>query len=212
MGEPTVRRGSGSGRDGGPDRRRVRVDGPAVSSTRSSPRARRTVRPRWVPVGMLNRHGLVAGATGTGKTKTLQLITEQLSAAGVPGFVADIKGDLSGLAAAGRTGRPDHQAGRGHRRRLAPTAYPVEFLAIGGIGTGVPLRATVTSFGPILLSKVLGLNETQESSLGLVFHYADKAGLPLLDLKDLRAVIQYLSGEGKAGPAGARRRSRRPPG
>ena len=84
-----------------------------------------------------------------------------------------------------------------------PTAYPVEFFAIGGVGTGVPLRATITSFGPVLLSKVLGLNETQESSLGLVFHYADRAGLPLLDLKDLRAVIQYLvSAEGKADLAG----------
>ena len=84
-----------------------------------------------------------------------------------------------------------------------PTAYPVEFFAIGGVGTGVPLRATITSFGPVLLSKVFGLNETQESSLGLVFHYADRAGLPLLDLKDLRAVIQYLvSAEGKADLAG----------
>ena len=152
-----------------------------------------------VPIGMLNRHGLVAGATGTGKTKTLQLITEQLSAAGVPVFVADIKGDLSGLAAAGEPGdRISKRAGE-TGDDWQPTAYPVEFLAIGGIGTGVPLRATVTSFGPILLAKVLGLNETQESSLGLVFHYADKAGLPLLDLKDLRAVIQYLvSDEGKA--------------
>jgi DNA helicase HerA-like ATPase len=152
-----------------------------------------------VPIGMLNRHGLVAGATGTGKTKTLQLITEQLSAAGVPVFVADIKGDLSGLAAPGEPG--DRITGRAQDTGddWAPTAYPVEFLAIGGLGAGVPLRATVTSFGPILLSKVLGLNETQESSLGLVFHYADKAGLPLLDLKDLRAVIQYLvSDEGKA--------------
>jgi DNA double-strand break repair helicase HerA and related ATPase len=152
-----------------------------------------------VPIGMLNRHGLVAGATGTGKTKTLQLITEQLSAAGVPVFVADIKGDLSGLAAPGEPGDRITKRAADTGDDWQPTAYPVEFLAIGGIGTGVPLRATVTSFGPILLAKVLGLNETQESSLGLVFHYADKAGLPLLDLKDLRAVIQYLvSDEGKA--------------
>jgi uncharacterized protein len=152
-----------------------------------------------VPIGMLNRHGLVAGATGTGKTKTLQLITEQLSAAGVPVFVADIKGDLSGLAAAGETGDRITKRAADTGDDWQPAAYPVEFFAIGGVGTGVPLRATVTSFGPILLSKVLGLNETQESSLGLVFHYADKAGLPLLDLKDLRAVVQYLvSAEGKA--------------
>ena len=152
-----------------------------------------------VPIGMLNRHGLVAGATGTGKTKTLQLITEQLSAAGVPVFVADIKGDLSGLAAAGETGDRIAKRAADTGDDWQPAAYPVEFLAIGGVGTGVPLRATVTSFGPILLAKVLGLNETQESSLGLVFHYADKAGLPLLDLKDLRSVVQYLvSAEGKA--------------
>jgi uncharacterized protein len=152
-----------------------------------------------VPIGMLNRHGLVAGATGTGKTKTLQLITEQLSAAGVPVFVADIKGDLSGLSAAGEAGDRITARAKDTGDDWQPAAYPVEFLAIGGIGTGVPLRATVTSFGPILLAKVLGLNETQESSLGLVFHYADRAGLPLLDLKDLRSVIQYLvSDEGKA--------------
>ena len=147
---------------------------------------------------MLNRHGLIAGATGTGKTKTLQLITEQLSAAGVPVFAADIKGDLSGLA----------PAGEGDEKLLArtgslgqawkATASPVEFLALGGRGPGVPMRATITSFGPTLLAKVLGLNETQESSLELIFHYADQAGLPLLDLKDLRAVVAFLvSDEGK---------------
>ena len=175
-------------------------DGPAVElgSVVTEGAAHPSARVR-VPIGMLNRHGLVAGATGTGKTKTLQLITEQLSAAGVPVFVADIKGDLSGLAAPGEPGDRITKRAADTGDDWQPTAYPVEFLAIGGIGTGVPLRATVTSFGPILLSKVLGLNDTQESSLGLVFHYADKAGLPLLDLKDLRAVIQYLvSDEGKA--------------
>src|SRR4051794_25441666 len=152
-----------------------------------------------VPIGMLNRHGLIAGATGTGKTKTLQLIAEQLSAAGVPVFLADIKGDLSGLAAPGEAGDRITSRAADTGDDWQPTAYPVEFFAVGGIGIGVPLRATVTSFGPVLLAKVLGLNETQESSLGLVFHYADKAGLPLLDLKDLRAVIQHLvSDDGKA--------------
>ena len=153
-----------------------------------------------VPLSMLNRHGLIAGATGTGKTKTLQGLAEQLSAAGVPVVVADIKGDLSGLSEPGApndkiTQRVTDTADTG----WAPTAFPVEFLALGGIGTGVPVRATMTSFGPTLLSKVLGLNDTQESSLNLVFHFADKSGLPLLDLKDLRAVIQHLTGdEGKA--------------
>src|SRR5690349_24567327 len=111
-----------------------------------------------VPMSMMNRHGLVAGATGTGKTKTLQMVTEQLSAAGVPVFVADVKGDLSGLAAPGEPGDRITKRAADTGDDWQPTAYPVEFLAIGGIGTGVPLRATVTSFGPILLSKGLGLN------------------------------------------------------
>jgi DNA helicase HerA-like ATPase len=153
-----------------------------------------------VPLAMLNRHGLIAGATGTGKTKTLQLLAELLSAAGVPVVVADIKGDLTGLAAPGTSNeRITQRAADTGDTGWAPTAFPVEFLALGGIGTGVPVRATITSFGPTLLSKILGLNDTQESSLGLVFHFADQAGLPLLDLKDLRAVIQFLtSADGKA--------------
>jgi hypothetical protein len=160
------------------------------------PRADAKVR---VPLAMLNRHGLVAGATGTGKTKTLQLMAEQLSMAGVPVFAADIKGDLSGLASPGEPGEKIAARAEGIGQDWQPTAYPVEVLRLGDAGTGVPVRATVTSFGPTLLSKVLQLNDTQESSLGLVFHYADRAGLPLLDLKDLRAVIQHLtSDEGKA--------------
>jgi DNA helicase HerA-like ATPase len=151
-----------------------------------------------VPLGMLNRHGLVAGATGTGKTKTLQSMAEQLSDNGVPVFLADIKGDLSGLATPGQPG--DKLAARTSviGQPWRPTAYPVEFYALGGDGAGIPVRATITSFGPTLLAKVLGLNTTQESSLGLVFMFADGKGLPLLDLKDLRAVIQHLTGdEGK---------------
>jgi DNA helicase HerA-like ATPase len=153
-----------------------------------------------VPLGMMNRHGLIAGATGTGKTKTLQMLAEQLSANGVPVVVADVKGDLSGLAAAGTASdRVKQRAADTADTDWAPTAFPVEFLALGGIGTGVPIRTTMTSFGPTLLAKVLSLNDTQESSLNLIFHYADTAGLPLLDLKDLRAVIQFLvSDEGKA--------------
>ncbi|WP_380285998.1 helicase HerA-like domain-containing protein [Kitasatospora purpeofusca] len=154
--------------------------------------------PVRVPLGVLNRHGLVAGATGTGKTKTLQLIAEQLSAQGVPVFLADIKGDVSGVAApgepGGRTAARAAEVGQDWQAR----GCPAEFYALGGQGTGIPLRATVTSFGPLLLSKVLELNETQESSLGLVFHYADRQGLELYDLKDLTAVITFLaSPEGK---------------
>lgn len=152
-----------------------------------------------IPLGMLNRHGLVAGATGTGKTKTLQLLAEQLSAQGVPVFAADIKGDLSGLSVPGEGG-PKIEARAGSvGQQWKATGFPVEFYALGGEGIGVPLRVTMSAFGPMLLSKVLGLNDTQESSLGLIFHYADKAGLPLLDLADLRAVVQFLtSDEGKA--------------
>ena len=152
-----------------------------------------------MPLAMLNRHGLIAGATGTGKTKTLQLIAEQLSAAGVPVVLADLKGDLAGLVQPGETGDRVTRRAADTGDAWAPTGFPVEFLSLGGLGTGVPVRATITDFGPVLLSKVLDLNDTQESSLGLVFHYADQAGLPLLDLKDLRAVLNWLtSDEGKA--------------
>ena len=152
-----------------------------------------------VSLAMLNRHGLIAGATGTGKTKTLQLMAEQLSAAGVPVVLADVKGDLSGLAQPGETSDRITRRAADTADQWVPTGFPVEYLALGGLGTGLPVRATVTDFGPVLLSKVLGLNETQESSLGLVFHYADSAGLPLLDLKDLRSVLSWLvSDEGKS--------------
>ncbi len=151
-----------------------------------------------IPLGMLNRHGLVAGATGTGKTKTLQLMGEQLSANGVPVFAADIKGDLSGMADPGAEDDKIKARAASVGQAWEAKGFPVTYYALGGQGTGIPLRVTMTSFGPTLLSKVLGLNKTQESSLGLVFHYADTAGLPLLDLKDLRAVVHYLdSDEGK---------------
>lgn len=152
-----------------------------------------------LPLAMMNRHGLVAGATGTGKTKTLQVLAEQLSAAGVPVFVADIKGDLSGLAAPGAAddGLLARTASIG--QAWTATSYPVELLTLGGLGEGTPVRTTVTDLGPLLLAKVLGLNATQESSLGLVFHWADTQGLALLDLADLQATLAYLVGdEGKA--------------
>ena len=151
-----------------------------------------------IPLSMMNRHGLVAGATGTGKTKTLQVIAEQLSAAGVPVMMADVKGDLSGLARPGDVNDRTTQRAKDTGDDWTPSAFPVEFMSLGTGGSGVPVRATISAFGPILLSKVLGLNATQESTLGLIFHWADQQGLPLLDLKDLRSVITYLTGdEGK---------------
>ncbi len=155
--------------------------------------------PIRIPLAMINRHGLVAGATGTGKTKTLQLMAEQLSAAGVPVFAADIKGDLSGLSVPGDGGEKIAARAATVGQAWTATAFPTEFYALGGEGTGIPLRVTMSAFGPTLLSKVLDLNDTQESSLGLIFHYADNQGLALLDLADLRAVMTYLlSDEGKA--------------
>jgi DNA helicase HerA-like ATPase len=145
-----------------------------------------------IPLAMLNRHGLVAGATGTGKTKTLQVMAEQLSAAGVPVFLADIKGDVSGMSVAGTPNEKVTARAGEIGQDWQPEAYPVEFYALGGRGTGIPVRATMTSFGPVLLSKVLGLSDIQASSLNLIFHFADANGLALLDIKDLRSVIQYL--------------------
>ncbi|GAB2669504.1 DUF853 family protein [Gordonia jinhuaensis] len=151
-----------------------------------------------IALSMMNRHGLIAGATGTGKTKTLQVIAEQLSANGVPVVMADVKGDLSGLAVPGEPSERTTARAKDTGVDWVGTGYPCEFVSVGTEGVGVPVRATVTSFGPILLSKVLGLNATQESTLGLIFHWADAQGLALLDLKDLRSVIAHLtSDEGK---------------
>ena len=148
---------------------------------------------------MCNRHGLIAGATGTGKTKTLQLMAEQLSAMGVSVFGADMKGDLSGIAEAGA--HSERVDGRVAELGVTwePAGRAVQFLALGGQGAGVPVRATISSFGPTLLAKVMDANETQSSSLSLVFRYADDHQLGLLDLADLRAVLQFLlSDDGKA--------------
>ena len=131
-----------------------------------------------IPLSMLNRHGLGRGATGTGKTKTLQVMAEQISAAGVPVFAADIKGDLSASPLPERRTTSCWRVPK-DRPGLAAEGLPDRVLCLGGQGNGVPMRATMSSFGPVLLSKVLGLNDVQESSLGLVFHYADQAGLPL---------------------------------
>ena len=148
-----------------------------------------------LPLATMNRHGLIAGATGTGKTRTLQLLAEQLSAAGVAVFTADVKGDLSGLALPGSDDGPAKKRATELGLSFTPTGFPVEYLSIGGIGPGVPVRATVSDFGPLLLAKVLGANATQEQSLALVFHYADEKGLPLLDLSDLRALLTFLDSD-----------------
>ena len=148
-----------------------------------------------IPLKMMNRHGLVAGATGTGKTVTLQTIAEQLSSAGVAVFAADVKGDVSGVAVAGETGGPAEKRMKELGLPFEPAGFPVEYLSLGGLGPGVPVRATVTDFGPQLLAKILKANQTQEDSLALVFHYADEKGLPLLDLSDLRALLTFLESD-----------------
>ena len=150
-----------------------------------------------LPLSMMTRHGLIAGATGTGKTKTLQLMAEQLSAQGVPVFLADVKGDVGGIAMAGTTNPKIEERAKAIGVNWQPSSFPVELLSLTG-ATGGQLRATVSSFGPLMMSKVLGLNETQSSVLALVFKYCDDKGLLLLDLSDLREVLQYLSDEGSA--------------
>jgi uncharacterized protein len=180
--------------------RAYQTDGPAVDLGRGV--HDQQVVPQAVvqiTLSMMNRHGLIAGATGTGKTKTLQSLAEQLSAAGVSVFVADVKGDLSGLRVPGAADGAAVKRAAELGTAFAPSGFPVEYLALGGIGPGVPVRATVSDFGPQLLAKVLGSNETQQQSLGLVFRYADDKRLPLLDLSDLRALLSYLeSADGKA--------------
>ncbi len=148
-----------------------------------------------IPLAMMNRHGLIAGATGTGKTKTLQLLAEQLSGAGVPVFLADVKGDVSGMGAAGEANDKITERAQATGYTWKGASFPVEYLSLTG-KRGAQLRATVSSFGPLLLAKVLGLNETQSSVLAMVFKYCDDKGLLLLDFKDLRAVLQHLTEEG----------------
>jgi uncharacterized protein len=152
-----------------------------------------------LPLATSNRHGLIAGATGTGKTRTLQLIAEQLSAAGVPVVAADVKGDVSGVSQPGEKGGPAEKRAAELGQDWEPTGFPAEYFSIGGIGPGVPIRATVSEFGPLLLAKILEANETQEQSLSLVFRYADQQGLPIVDLADLRALLSFFdTDEGKA--------------
>ena len=150
-----------------------------------------------LPLKTMNRHGLIAGATGTGKTKTLQMITEALSDASVPVLVMDIKGDLSGLAKSGAVNDKIKDRAQKIGIDFQPAAYPVEFLTLSN-EKGVHLRATVSEFGPILISKILELNDTQGGLVSMIFKYCDDNTLPLVDLKDLIKVLQYISDEGKA--------------
>ncbi|WP_153796293.1 helicase HerA-like domain-containing protein [Foetidibacter luteolus] len=150
-----------------------------------------------LPLKTMNRHGLIAGATGTGKTKTLQVLSECLSDASVPVVLMDIKGDLSGIAAAGTANEKLAERCRLLNVGFTPTAYPAELLTLSN-EKGARLRATVTEFGPILLSKILGLNDTQGGLVAMIFKYCDDHKMPLLDLKDFVKVLQYISDEGKA--------------
>ncbi len=149
-----------------------------------------------LPLKMFNRHGLIAGATGSGKTKTLQIIAEQLSAKSVPVLLMDIKGDLSGIAVPSE-GHP--KIDERHAKIGIPFeagSSPVEFLSLSD-EDGARLRATVSEFGPVLFSKILDLNDTQSGIMAVIFKYCDDNNLPLLDLKDLKKAIQYITGEGK---------------
>lgn len=150
-----------------------------------------------IPFKTLNRHGLIAGATGTGKTKTLQVLAEGFSDASIPVVLMDIKGDLSGIGAAGTINDKIEERSRLLNVDYKPEAYPVEFLTLSN-EKGTRLRATVSEFGPVLLSKILQLNDTQGGFVAMIFKYADDNKLPLLDLKDFIKVLQYISDEGKA--------------
>ena len=152
--------------------------------------------PIRIPLRMMNRHGMIAGSTGTGKTRTLQLLAEGLSRAGVPVFLADVKGDLAGMTLPGEASERLVQRAAAVGRTHTPEAFPVEFFSLTG-NRGIQLRATVSSFGPILLGKVLDLTEVQQSVLAMIFKYCDDRKMPLLDFDDLRGVLTYLTTDGK---------------
>ncbi len=161
------------------------LDGQPVSGTKVQ-----------VALKTMNRHGLIAGATGTGKTKTLQVISEQLSERGIPVLLMDVKGDLSGIAMPGEE-KPfitERHAKIG--LPYSPKAFPIELLTLSQ-QDGVRMRATVSEFGPVLLSRILDLNDIQEGVLAVIFKFCDDRQMALLDLKDLKKVIQYVTEEGK---------------
>lgn len=150
-----------------------------------------------IPLKTLNRHGLIAGATGTGKTKTIQVLSEQLSSCGIPVLMMDIKGDFSGVAKAGE--EKDFIKER-HAKLNIPysvSSFPVELMSLSK-QEGVRLRSTVSEFGPVLFSRILDLNDTQAGVVSIIFKYCDDNKMPLLDLKDIKKVINYITDEGKA--------------
>ncbi len=149
-----------------------------------------------IPLKTLNRHGLIAGATGTGKTKTLQVIAEQLSLKGIPSVLMDLKGDLSGLARAGDANDFIQKRSDTIGVEYNPMGLPVELMSISN-EKGVKLKATISEFGPVLISQILDLNDTQRGVIALIFRYCDVHHLPLLDLKDLKRVLQFITNEGK---------------
>lgn len=150
-----------------------------------------------IPLKTLNRHGLIAGATGTGKTKTIQVLSEQLSNFGIPVLMMDIKGDFSGIAKPGEEKPFITERHQKINLPFAPQAFPVELLTLSE-QNGVRLRATVSEFGPVLFSRILGLNDTQSGVVSVIFKYCDDNKMPLLDLKDIKKVINYISEEGKS--------------
>ncbi len=150
-----------------------------------------------IPLKTMNRHGLIAGATGTGKTKTLQVITEELSLAGIPSLVMDVKGDLSGISAPGSMNPVIEKRSKTIGMDWLPVGFPVELMTISN-EPGVKLKATVSEFGPMLLAKVLNLNDNQTGVLSMIFKYCDDKSLPLLDIKDIKTVIRYIQEEGKS--------------
>src|SRR5690554_2084333 len=149
-----------------------------------------------IPLKTLNRHGLIAGATGTGKTKTLQVMAENLSEKGIPVLLMDLKGDLSGLAQPSPGGAKVEERHAQIGLPFTPSAFPVEILSLSE-QDGVKLRATVSEFGPILLSRILDLSVTQEGIVAVIFKYCDDHKLPLLDLKDFKRILQYATDGGK---------------
>jgi DNA helicase HerA-like ATPase len=149
-----------------------------------------------IPLKTLNRHGLIAGATGTGKTKTIQVLSEQLSSFGIPVLMMDIKGDFSGVA---KEGEAKDFIKERHAKLNIPytvSSFPVELMSLSK-QEGVRLRSTVSEFGPVLFSRILGLNDTQAGVVSVIFKYCDDNKMPLLDLKDIKKVINYITDEGK---------------
>lgn len=161
------------------------LDGEAISETQVK-----------IPLKTLNRHGLIAGATGTGKTKTIQVLSEQLSSFGIPVLMMDIKGDFSGIAAVGeeKSFITERHAKIGIPYQVSN--FPVELLTLSQ-QNGIRLRATVSEFGPVLFSRILDLNDTQSGVVSVIFKYCDDNKMPLLDLKDIKKVINYITEEGK---------------